>query len=306
MMSPLGEYAIVTIGVLTLLAASAALYGVLTINTQIQAKPDLTKIQDYSTQLDSLNSQINSMKSQLLVLSDLQNNIADVDKKITDLDNLKGNITNIQQQVANLESVNNQVQQIASVNSNLASVLDKSSYFPGDAIRITVIGGSPQNIMQIELLDSSGFVLVHQQTWADSSGKSTYALQLSSAIPPGNYVLKLTSGQQATSQPILVLSPGTGQSTTSSNGILTVQTDKSTYRTGEQIEVSGKAQPNTNVSAVMTSPTGKIYDSVTVANADGTYTLFFSPLQPYETGRWSISVSNLAQTTIVYVTIQQS
>jgi hypothetical protein len=303
-MSPLGEYAIVTLGVLTLLAASAALYGVLTINTQIQAKPDLAKIQDYSTQLDSLNSQINSMKSQLLLLSDLKSNVADVDKKLTDIDNLKTNITNIQEQVTSLESKNNQVQQIASVITNLAYVLDKSSYFPGDTIKITAIGASPQNIIQIELLDSSGFVLVHQQTWADSNGKATYGLQLSSALPSGNYVLKLTSGQQTSSQPILVLAPGTGQSTT--NNILTVQTDKSTYPTGQQIQVSGKAQPNTTVSSVMTSPTGKTYNSVTVANADGSYVLFFSPLQPYETGQWSISVNNLAQTTIVYVTIQQS
>lgn len=302
-MSPLGEYAIVTLGVLTLLAASAGLYGVFTINTQIQAKPDLTKIQDYSTQLDSLNSQINSLKNQLLLLSDLKNNIADVDKKITDLDNLKANITNIQQQVTSLESKNSQVQQIASVTPNLAYFIDKSSYFPGDTIKITAIGASPQNIIQIELLDSSGFVLVHQQTWADSSGKAAYAMQLSSALPPGNYVLKLTSEQQNTSQPILVLSQGTGQSTTSNN-ILTVQTDKSTYPPGQEVEVSGKAQPNTTVSAVMTSPTGKTYNSVTVANADGSYVLFFSPIQPYETGRWSVSVSNVSQTTVVYVNIQ--
>lgn len=298
------EFAIVIIGVLTLLAASASAYGIVTLNTQIQAKPDQTTMPDYSTQLDLLRSQVDSIKSQLQVLSYLQSNVTDIHAKLTDIDNLKGNITNIQQQITNLED-KNQAQQIASFTPNLAFVLDKSSYLPGNTIQITAIGATPQNLIEIELLDSSQFVIMHQQTYADTSGKATYDMQLSTALLPGNYVLKLTSGQQITSQPVQVLSPGTSQgTTTTTNSVLTVQTDKSVYPTGQEIQVTGKAQPNTTVSSVMKSPTGATYNSSTTADAGGSYVLFYSPLPPYETGQWSISVSNLAATNTVYITIQ--
>ena len=300
------EFAVVIIGVLTLLAASASAYGIMTLNTQIQAKPDQTTMPDYSTQLDLLKSQVDSIKSQLQVLSYLQSNVTDIHAKLTDIDNLKGNITNIQQQLVNLEA-KNPTQQIASFTPNLAFVLDKSSYLPGNTIQITAIGATPQSIIEIELLDSSQFVILHQQAYADSSGKATYDLQLSTALLPGNYVLKLTSGQQTSSQPVQVLSSGTqGTTTTTSTGVLTVQTDKSVYLTGQEIQVSGKAQPNTSVSSTMKSPSGTTYNSVTTADASGSYYLFYSPLPPYEVGQWSISVSNISSTTTVNITIQQS
>lgn len=303
-MGLLREYVIVTIGVLTLLVASAAVYGILTINSQIQAKTDQSNTSSNSAELDLLNSQIDSMKTQLNLISNLNNSIENINQKLTDIDNIKGNLSNIQQQLVNLENKNNQVQ-TSPVTSTLTSVIDKSSYLPGDTINITAVGASPQNIVQIELLDNSGFVIIHTDTYADSSGKMSYGLQLSTAIPQGNYVLKLTSGQQTTSQPIQVTPASTSQSTTSSN-ILTVQTDKTVYLTGQLIQVSGKAQPNTAVTSVMTSPSGKTYNSVTTSNADGSYSMFYAPLQPYEIGKWSISVSSLSQTTTVNITIQNS
>ena len=297
------EFAVVIIGVLTLLAASASAYGIMTLNTQIQAKTDQTAVPDYSTQLDLLKSQVDSIKSQLQVLSYLQSNVTDIHAKLTAIANLKGNITNIQQQLLNLEG-KNPAQQIASFTPNLAFILDKSSYLPGNTIQITAIGASPQNLIEIELLDSSQFVIMHQQAYADSAGKATYDMQLSTALLPGNYILKLTSGQQTSSQPVQVLSPGTSKGTTTTNSVLTVQTDKSVYHTGQEIQVTGKAQPNTTVSSVMKSPSGTTYNSITTADAGGSYVLFYSPLPPYEVGQWSISVSNLSSTTTVNITIQ--
>ncbi|MDC8453642.1 MAG: hypothetical protein LV477_12130, partial [Candidatus Nitrosotalea sp.] len=61
----LRDYATITLGVLTLLATSAAVYGILTINTQIQAKPEQVKIPDYTAELDSLKSQVDSINSQI-------------------------------------------------------------------------------------------------------------------------------------------------------------------------------------------------------------------------------------------------
>ena len=48
------DYASLTIGVLTLLVMSAAVYGKLNLNTAIQGKTDQTKIQNYSAELDSM------------------------------------------------------------------------------------------------------------------------------------------------------------------------------------------------------------------------------------------------------------
>lgn len=302
------EFAVVIIGVLTLLAASASAYGIMTLNTQIQAKPDQTTIPDYSTQLDMLKSQVDSIKSQLQVLSYLQSNVTDIHAKLIDIDNLKGNITNIQQQLANIEGKNPTQQQIASFTPNLAFILDKSSYNPGNTMQITVVGATPQSLIGIDLLDNTQYVIMHQQTYADSSGRATYDMQLSSALFPGSYLIKLTSGIQTSSQPIQILSAGTSQgtTTTSTSSILTAQTDKLVYLTGQEIQVTGKAVPNTTVSGVMKSPTGLTYNSITTADAGGAYVLFYSPLQPYEVGKWSITISNQAATDTVYITIQQS
>ncbi len=288
-MPVLRDYATITLGVLTLLATSAAVYGILTINTQIQAKsePQL-KIPDYTAELDSLKSQVDSINSQ----------IGSMSSTLATLDTLKSNVAEMNGKLSDLETKTSAVPQQVSSSpppTSLAVVLDKSSYLQTDAIQITAIGANPQKTVQIELLDNTGFVVLHKTTWSDSTGKVSYQMQLSNALPTGSYQVQVISDQQTGSQSISIVAPSTSTTTTSS-GTFTAQTDKSVYNNGDFIQVIGAGQAGTSINGVLTSPSGKTYSTATTIQSDGSFVMFFSPVQPYEIGNWSISVTNLGQT----------
>ncbi len=281
------DYAVITLGVLTLLATSGAVYGILTINTQIQAKPEQVKIPDYTTELDSLKSQVDSINSQIGTMS---NSLATLDTLKTNVADISGKLSDLQ---AKADAVPQPVQTPAAPSVSLAIVLDKSSYLQTDTIKITAIGANPQKTVDIELIDSTGFVVLHKTTWSDSSGKISYNMQLSSALPVGNYQVQIISDAQTSTQPITITQSSTVPTT---SGIFTAQTDKSVYNTGDFIQVLGAGQAGTSITGVLTSPTGKTYSTATTMQSDGSFVMFFSPSQPYETGTWSILVTNLGQT----------
>lgn len=283
------DYAVITLGVLTLLVTSGAVYGILTINTQIQAKPEQQlKIPDYTAELDSLKSQVDSINTQ----------VGSMSNTLATLDTLKSNVADMNSKLTDLESKTTAVSQPVSYTSttSLAVVLDKSSYLQTDAIQITAVGANPQKTVQIELLDNTGFVVLHKTTWSDSSGKVSYQMQLSTALPVGTYQVQVISDQQTGSQSISIVASSTSTSTTTGSGSFTAQTDKSVYNNGDFIQVIGAGQAGTSITGVLTSPTGKTYSTATTIQSDGSYVMFFSPVQPYEIGNWSISVTNLGQT----------
>jgi hypothetical protein len=281
------DYAVITLGVLTLLVTSGAVYGILTINTQIQAKPEQLKIPDYTSELDllksqvdSINTQVGSMSNTLASLNTLKSNVADINSKLTDLES---KTTVVSQPVS------------STTTASLAVVLDKSSYLQTDIVQITAVGANPQKTVQIELLDNTGFVVLHKTIWSDSSGKVSYQMQLSTALPVGSYQVQVISDQQTGSQSITIVAASTSTTTTGS-GSFTAQTDKSVYNNGDFIQVMGSGQAGTSINGVLTSPTGKTYSTATTIQTDGSYVMFFSPTQPYEVGNWSISITNLGQT----------
>ena len=282
------DYAMITLGVLTLLVTSGAVYGILTINTQIQAKPEQQlKIPDYTAELDSLKSQVDSINTQVGAMSNT----------LATLDTLKSNVADMNSKLTDLESKSTTVTQPVSYTptASLAVVLDKSTYLQTDTIQITAVGANPQKTVQIELLDSTGFVVLHKTTWSDSSGKVSYQMQLSTALPVGSYQVQVISDQQTGSQAISIVAANTSTTTTGS-GPFTAQTDKTTYNNGDFIQVIGAGQAGTSITGVLTSPTGKTYSTATTIQSDGSYVMFFSPTQPYEIGNWSIAVTNLGQT----------
>jgi hypothetical protein len=154
------DYASLTIGVLTLIVMSAAVYGILNLNTASQGKTDQAKVQNYSAELDSMRAQIDSLRSNQISIAQLQNNVTAIHEKLTNIDDLNNKISNIQNKLATLEN-NNQPQQISYMQQNLAMVLDKSSYLTGNTVTITIAGANPQKLIQVELLDSGQSVLVH-------------------------------------------------------------------------------------------------------------------------------------------------
>ena len=289
----LQRYAIVAIGVLAVLVASAGVYGVSNMNNLIQAKPGQT-LPDYSAKLDSIKSQIVSMNSQ----------IDSMNAKLAALDTLKSDVTDIEGKLTDIQNKTIQISQ-APTTVPLALLVDKSAYNPGDTIKITAIGINPLKTVQVQLLDNSGFIIIHKDIWSDSSGKLSYDLQLSSSLVPGNYKVQLVSDQQTQSQPITIVSSSSSQTTTGS-GIFTAQTDKSVYQTGNMIQVSGTGQAGTTVTGIMTSPSAKTYSASVTIQPDGNYVMFFATQQPYETGQWNISITNLGQSKTLSIYIGTS
>jgi len=101
----LRDYISLTLGVLTLLIASGAVYGILTINTQIQAKPE-TSIPDYSNELSSLKSQVNSMNSQI---NSMNTQLSTMSTSLSTLDSMKNSLTDVSAKLLVLEKNSNQI-----------------------------------------------------------------------------------------------------------------------------------------------------------------------------------------------------
>jgi len=286
----LRDYISLTLGVLTLLIASGAVYGILTINTQIQAKPE-TSIPDYSNELSSLKSQVNSMNSQI---NSMNTQLSTMSTSLSTLDSMKNSLTDVSAKLLVLEKNSNQISSTStpSTSSLLTVMLDKSVYLPGNTINIAAVGAIPLKAIQVELIDSSGYIVTSSQTYADSSGKISYSLQIPSAQNPGNYQVKLVSDQQ-TSSSLLVIQSGTS---TTSSSTFTAQTDKSSYYANDMAQISGTGVPNTAVTGVFTSASGSTATAGATTNADGTYTIFFKILPSYETGTWTVTLTNAGQT----------
>ncbi len=286
----LKEYTSVSIGVLTLLVAAFAAYGITNMNTEISAAiPDPIQMPDYSDELNSLSSQVRSIKSDLVVLNSLKYDISQIQQKLIDLEKKEAVIQQVIQQPP---------QQMLTLD------LDKTTYLPGETVRITGNGIEPQDTASIQILDSDGFVLVNKEVWSDSVGKVLYHLKLSDAMLPGIYQVKIVSDAKTAAEQIRV-----NKTSESSNSIpidqyvFTVKTNKPAYQEGEIIEVSGSGKPNTSVTATLTSPSGKTFTTSSSTQNDGTFLIFFSTSSNSENGKWYITASHVSKSIVVSITL---
>jgi len=284
----LKKYAIVTIGLLAVVVASATVYGLFNVNSTIFGKPDRAQT-NYSADINSLKPQINSLSNNVLSLSSLKGDISDIRGKLSDL-----------------ETKINQAQQVALVSAKPVIILDRSAYLQGDIVYIIAVGLDPQKAAQVQLIDNYGYVVMQAQTRPDSAGRLTYNLSLPSAIISGNYQAKIISGQLTASQPFTIMerSQSSGSVTLSGLYFFNAQTDHAVYLPSDVIEVFGTGKPNSSVSGVLTSPSGRTYSSNTTVQPDGTYAMFYTDSQPLERGSWHVTINNQGVTKVLYLSVQ--
>ena len=278
----------VTIGLLAFAIAGAAVYGIFSLNETIQSKPNPIQVSNYSAQIGSLQPQINSISNNM-----------------SSLNTLKGDITDIRGKLSDLESQLNQAQKppLASVKPTILT--SQSTYFPGEVLYIVAIGFESQKDVQIQLLDNYGFPIMQKDVFADSSGRVLDYLQLPSTMTPGNFQIKLVSGQLTALQSVTVVQPSpVSVSSSYPSFLFTAQTDKTIYRAGEEIGISGVGVPNTSITALLTSPSGATSEAITTVLSDGMYNMFFSNSPPFETGTWSIVVKDQGVERILFITVQ--
>jgi hypothetical protein len=274
----------VSIGILAFVIAGAAVYGIFTLNETIQAKPNQIQVSNYSSEIGSLKPQINSINNNISSLNALTGDISDIKGKLSDL-----------------ESKISQTQQ-ASVP---AVTLGRSIYLQGDNAYITATGLDPQEAAQIQLLDSNGFVVIQEQGTPDSAGRLTIGLPIPSTVAPGNFQIKIISGQQTASQPIMIVS-----STQSSGSVILsgsypfyAQTDQTVYLPSDTIKVFGTGVPNTTITGTLTGPSERTYTSNTTIRNDGTFVIFYSDSRTFDTGYWHVTLNNQGTTKILYLRI---
>jgi hypothetical protein len=125
----------------------------------------------------------------------------------------------------------------------------------------------------------------------NADGTYTIFFKILPSYETGTWTVTLTNAGQTKSVSMYIV-PGSSSSGTYT---FTAQTSQSTYNTGDTIQVSGTGQPNTSVTGVLTSPTGRTYNSGATVSSGGSYVVYFTNLQYYETGTWTVNMNNLAQ-----------
>lgn len=308
------NYVYLAIGAVACLLVSAGIYGMFNVHL-IQANPETVKIPDYSTKLDSLSSQVSTMSSEVDSLKTKVNSISSevdaINSNLTSFGMIKTNLADIHEKLSDLQNLNTDMADIKQKLTNMGTLapnsspggpilvsLDKSVYAPGNTVQIKATGADPLQAVQVQLVDANGFTVLGQTTWADSSGSVMSGLQLSSSILPGQYQVRITSGQVTASQPLTV---GSQLSST-----FTAQTDKGIYQGGDPVQVTGMAVPGSTVTAIMESSAGTTFNSSTTANSDGSYTVVFSTSPTYQGGTYTITVSNLSQSKVVTIYLQST
>ncbi len=273
--------------VVTLAVTAMSVFAISNLNPYIQAKPDQVQVTNYSAAIDSLKPQINA-----------------INNNVSSLNSLKGDISDIRGKLVDLESQINQAEQANSQSPKPMIILDKSVYLQGDTILINAIGFDPQKAAQIQLVSNDGSIITQVNTNSDSSGRLRYNLSLPSDIMVGNYQIKITSDQLATWQPIMIVTQNYSSLVKLSGPYLfNAQTDHTIYLPNDVIEVYGSGKPYTNVSGVLTSPSGTTLTSNTTVQPDGTFVMFFADSQPFERGLWNVSVTNQGTNKVLAVSI---
>ncbi len=277
----------ITIGILAFVIAGASVYGIFSLNEIIQAKPNQIQVSNYSAEIGSLKPQINSISN-----------------NISSLNTLKGDISDIRGKLSDLESQLNQAQQ-TSVSGKPVLVLGRSVYLQGDTAYLSATGLDPQQAVQIQLLDNNGFVVTQEQSKTDSSGRLTIGLPIANSLNPGNFQIKIISGQQTALQPIMIVSSSQSSGSVLVTGSypLSAQTDQTVYLPSNAIKVSGTGVPNTIITGILTGPSGKTYTTNVMIRDDGTFTMFFADSGSFETGYWHVTLNNQGQNKVLYLRI---
>lgn len=165
---------------------------------------------------------------------------------------------------------------------------DQTAYLPSDVIEVFGTG-KPYTSVSGVFTSPSGRTFTSNTT-IQPDGTFSMFLADSRLFETGLWHASVNN--QGTSK---VLSFSIGPSIPSSPYPFSAQSDFSTYQAGDQLRISGVAQPNTSVVAYFTSPSGHIYIARTSSSSDGSYQLSFFTASSYELGYWNVNLSNEGQ-----------
>jgi hypothetical protein len=174
-----------------------------------------------------------------------------------------------------------------------------SIYQAGDQITITGVG-APYTTVTADFASPSGITYTSStSTSSDGSYRLHYITTSSSEI--GYWNINLANQQQTRYVSIYL---GESVSSSSSSSTFTAQTDRTVYKQGDTITISGTGKSYTAIKATLTSPSGISYENAVTAHLDGSYSLSFDTTPSYETGNWYLSITNWSLTKVLSIYLE--
>ena len=171
-------------------------------------------------------------------------------------------------------------------------------YQAGDIISISGTG-LPNTSVQGVLTSPSGLTFTASTT-TRSDGTYTLSYFVSSSYEKGNWYITL-SNQGQTRQVYIFIGP---VSSSGGSFSFTAQTDKTIYKKGSLIKISGTGPPYASVITSLTSPSGKTYNGAATINFDGSYNISYSALPSFDTGNWHITLTEGVQVKVISIFLE--
>ncbi|HYL65676.1 MAG TPA: hypothetical protein VEU72_00820 [Nitrosopumilaceae archaeon] len=188
-----------------------------------------------------------------------------------------------------------------SVSSSYPSYLftaqtDKTIYQTGEEIGIFGIGVPNTSVTAI--LTSPLGTTSEAVTTVQSYG--TYNMFFSDSPPFETGTWSIVVKDQGIEKILFV----TVQLGNSSPPTFTAQTDKTIYKKGDLIQISGTGPSYASVNTILTSPSGIKYNGAATINFDGSYNIDYSTLPSFETGNWYVTLAEGSQVKVISIFLE--
>jgi hypothetical protein len=164
----------------------------------------------------------------------------------------------------------------------LTVTTEQQSYRQGQLVKI---GGTAKAGAAVQLTANNpvGIAILSLAVPVDSSGKYSAFIPLSEDATPGNYEIVAFQDAKSVKTSFKV--------ETLSGQQISVVTDKSEYKQGENVKISGKTSPNKDVNVRVFAPDGsEVFGNVVRSDSNGNYEISM-PVSPTSTlGKYSAMV----------------
>lgn len=266
------EYLILAISVVTLALAGYAAYTVYDMDN-FQTPYAAADFRDYTSDFKSIENALTEVTAKLEKLEDAT---------LEELEITKTEIEKLKQSAEELQILSK---------SGFILELDKGTYALEDSILISSQNLKPQQMVTLQLLDSSNNAIITKNPFSDSTGKISYLMTIPQNTQVGDYKIKATTSDGNSDTIFFKISDDiTPKPEEPITVKLTLELNKSSYNPGDIIQLTGVGNPGKSISAKLTSPNDRVLSSHSTVSSDGTYTMILIIDSQAPTGVWNLQV----------------
>ncbi|MEM3117691.1 MAG: hypothetical protein QW136_04715 [Nitrososphaerales archaeon] len=164
--------------------------------------------------------------------------------------------------------------------SEMSIITDKFEYKQGESVIIKGQAG-PNKDVSIRVLDPNSGEIFSTTVKSDSNGNFTTSLMISANAPFGKYSVAVRAGNEEIALNFSVVRGSV---------VLTVLTDKTEYRDGELVRITGKGKPSDRVSIIILTPKEDRIPMSANTKEDGTYSALWLVQKTAAPGTYKVIV----------------